>query len=313
MDKQAIAFTPIGRVVMVSDTTSIREMILLCHNKGIQSCPVYTGAKEDNNYIGIVSVLHVVRRMMASFAQPSGIQEVDEDNLSDSDEVEIDFAALPSEFVSDPVGSLPLDSFEPIHEGAMLQDVMKRMVDHKLKRIPVLSSSGKLVNFVSESLLIRQLAAQPELLGELADMDLEDALEEAIGDEEQQVVSVSAEDSVSEAFEILSDKGFNAVPVLGEGQFLGEITIRQAYQISIASNKMRLLNMSCRQFVAYCNRRRVSVCQIANACLDRFSFQLAPLTSWFNFVVSSRACATHLAAHVARPHASSALPETARL
>ena len=53
----------------------------------------------------------------------------------------------------------------------------------------------------------------------------------------------------------------SAVPVVDPvtEQFLGEINARQAYYISIASNKMRLLSMSCRDFIAFVNRKQVGL------------------------------------------------------
>lgn len=47
------------------------------------------------------------------------------------------------------------------------------------------------------------------------------------------------------------------MPVLSDGRLLGEINARHAYFISIAANKLRLLAMTCREFIVYVNRKEV--------------------------------------------------------
>eukprot|EP00045_Choanoeca_perplexa_P001946 m.22402 g.22402 ORF g.22402 m.22402 type:complete len:318 (+) comp11246_c0_seq2:54-1007(+) len=255
LQEHPLALTPLGSVIAVEASATIQDVVQLFNKHSILSCPVYRGSQDDNDFIGIVNVFHVVGKMMDSFAHDGSIPEVDEDALDESQEsFTACFDALPSEYSSQPVGDLPLDPFEPVEEGCSLATMIQRMANHKLKRVPIVNADNKLVNFVSQSLVIRQLAADPSLLGSLGDQ----TLEAVCGGQPQALQQMSAERKVTEAFELLRENHISAVPVVDPitEQFVGEINVRQAYYISIASNKMRLLSMSCRDFIAFVNRKQ---------------------------------------------------------
>ncbi|EDQ92340.1 uncharacterized protein MONBRDRAFT_35438 [Monosiga brevicollis MX1] len=239
-------------VVCAKPSDSIRSVVELFHRHSILSCPV---AEESTppKYHGLVDVMRVVDLMLQAFEHPAAIAEVDEDSIDDQIEAKAGavFDALPSEFAHQAVGDIDLLPFDPLPEGCTLKEAICRMADTKAKRVPIINDAGVVVDMASQSAIVRQLAKKTALFPDLAATPLKDLDLGAPRD----LFSVTAEQPVTTAFDLIRTEKVSAIPVVADGdQLLGEIDARFVYYISTAANKMFLLNQTCRQFLVYMSK-----------------------------------------------------------
>lgn len=111
-----------------------------------------------------------------------------------------------------------------------IQEALKRMQNHKIRRLPVLNKQGELVGIVSERDLLH---ASPSDASSLSIWEMNFLLSQIkISDVmSKDVVTVESDTPVEVAARIMADTKIGGVPVLSKGELVGIITETDLFKI----------------------------------------------------------------------------------
>lgn len=239
-----------GQVIEMSSETSIGEAVQTLAKNKILSAPVRDAdAPEDagwmDKYLGVIEfssiafwVLHQSELAAGAGASPlhSGPEAVSAvggdyfEALTSSD-------LYRNTKVKDITGSFRWAPFVPVQKSDCLLTVLLLLSKYRIKSLPVVESGeGRIENFITQSAvmhMLSQCSGLPwfESLGKksLSEIGLPKM-------KPHQIVKVSEDQPVLEAFQVMRKKGVNGVPVVTKGgrQIVGNISMRDVQFLLIA-------------------------------------------------------------------------------
>ena len=117
-----------------------------------------------------------------------------------------------------------------IRPGASVPDALKVMQGSKVRQLPVLDDTGKMVGIVS---LVDLFRVSPSPATSLSVWELDYLLEKITVEKvmTQDVITVSEDTAVEEAGRIMSDNKISGLPVMRDGELIGIITESDLFNV----------------------------------------------------------------------------------
>jgi len=230
--------TPKQLVEIDSKASLIDGFEALISNK-IQSAPVYDAA--THTYIGFLDVRDLVSFVRFVYDEQ---KVVDNNTLKDIVLHGVHmFKTVGTEGVT--VSYLARrNRFSPLAENATLLAAVE-ILSRGLHRVPILSSSGKLVNIVSQSSIVNYLDAHLNKIADIAKQSVESL---NIGTHPVQSVPQTA--SVIDTLRLMDSKGLSGVAITGHHGRLVGITTGKDLGLFIRNPSLSILQSPVFQFLA---------------------------------------------------------------
>eukprot|EP00053_Salpingoeca_punica_P005299 m.53569 g.53569 ORF g.53569 m.53569 type:complete len:339 (-) comp13178_c0_seq1:270-1286(-) len=250
--KDAVA-PPAGKVLVIPSDMTVCQAVEFLHEHNILSAPIRNVGVPDSapwkeKYTGMMDMIRACVIMLSAFETKPVIREDDESVATGA----LVLDPLPSSFSERRVSELSesesgLFPFLPLEQDATMLEALVLLGTYRIKRLPIIDKAdGDIVNIITQSSMLQILHNNLDKYASIADKTLEQlGLCEA-----RPVMTVRADQYVRHVFNIIREHNVSAVPIMGQnGEMIGNISARHAYYVVTARNKMRMLDMSCTQFL----------------------------------------------------------------
>eukprot|EP00730_Choanoeca_flexa_P005410 TRINITY_DN11938_c2_g1_i1.p1 TRINITY_DN11938_c2_g1~~TRINITY_DN11938_c2_g1_i1.p1 ORF type:complete len:310 (+),score=80.99 TRINITY_DN11938_c2_g1_i1:154-1083(+) len=226
-----------SKLVTVDLDDSLLQVIETLSKHNILCAPV----KNDNGYTGVVDLGQLLNRMLDKFehhaakdddltgmAHLVAVKSLDQESLLDSklgynQEIEI------------------------FDENTNLLTACKTLGTMNTHRILV-GDDGALVNFITQSAVVRLLAQNIEKFPASAKLTLADCHLNTPSD----MITVDRSTTAIDTFKLMRDKGVGAVPIVSDGALIGNLSVRDVRSVLTNKRSFKALHKSVTEYIA-CN------------------------------------------------------------
>lgn len=228
----------LGKIVVIKSSDSVLEAVKTLSRHRILSAPVLDTAAPDNagwtdKYLGVVDMIGIVMYML---------DELKPENPQDLMEEAEKVSAFQSTTIKDVADKIGISQVIPVDlERGSLLSVMLLCGNHGLRRVPVVQSpGGDIVNIITQSALVQTLHANLDRFKSVSGQTLHSL---GMGFPKK-VFSVSREQPLKEAFELIKSKDISAVAVTdADGAIKGVVSARDVRLVATSAKLYKLLNM----------------------------------------------------------------------
>jgi len=204
-------------LITVESTEPLPSAFKKLIDNNILSVPVLL---QDKTYYGFLDISDIVSWVVDQL----GEEALDKEDI-DFDQITAFQQATVKQAMTYPISKK--NPFHPFIVGSSLLSVMEELA-RGTHRIPVLTPDSQLVTILTQSSVLRFIEQNITLLGEMADMPLEDMYLC-----NQYVLSLSEDDRAIDAFRLIKLAKVGAVAVLNDGgQLVGNCSAKDLKKIS---------------------------------------------------------------------------------
>jgi CBS-domain-containing membrane protein len=225
--------TPPPSIIEFLTTDNLHESFSTLCGAKILSAPVYDQAKKE--YIGFLDlrdlVSFVIHAEKAKKTKHVCLKDIIV-NIPLVSNVEVTISYLARRH-----------RFKPVDQNATLFDVAQSLC-HGCHRVPVVGADGKVVNIVSQSVLIKHIKQHLEGLPTLGSLSVKDS---NIGS--APVIKCNAQSSAVSAFDVLDTTGRFGMAVTGEGEAIVTQTSAHDLKLWLKNPSSDLLNQPIMKFL----------------------------------------------------------------
>eukprot|EP00808_Paulinella_micropora_P020441 g42087.t1 len=231
------------KIVELSAKTTVKEAADILLKSNVLSAPVYNpDARNDaqlkDKYVGLVDmsdIAHCVLRLLGaqrdhkSPAAGTPVKTARKASWASFDFFAQESALLQEITVGEICGESCQNPFVPVSSKGSLRDALLILGKEHVYRFPVVDEEGKqIVNFITQSSLLRAMASKKEVFSALTSHSLEE-----LGlAKEKKVIYVNATDPALLAFQLITQHRIGGIPVLGvDGKVLANISARDFQKV----------------------------------------------------------------------------------
>jgi HSP20 family molecular chaperone IbpA/CBS domain-containing protein len=238
----------LGKLIVIDSDMSLLEAVKVLSKHHILAAPVRDVTKPSDaswseKYLGILDMVGVVLHMLQTLL-PEG------KSLEDFEKEMETVEAFKKTTVGNAIASLTrFGQFVPVeHDTGSLLDCMLLCGLHAIRRVPVVKTpGGDLTNIVTQSALVQTLAANLKRFEAVGSKTL---TELGLGTASR-IITVTTEDPLKKAFDLIRDMDVSAVPVVDPAtqKIKGNISARDVRLIVSSTKVYKLLNMPIRVYL----------------------------------------------------------------
>eukprot|EP00051_Salpingoeca_urceolata_P026089 m.476029 g.476029 ORF g.476029 m.476029 type:complete len:392 (-) comp20409_c0_seq1:653-1828(-) len=237
----------LGKLVVINSDTSLIEAVETLSKYNILAAPLRDVSQPDDagwtdKYLGLFDMSKAVLAML-DVLKPGGKEPTD---LLEEARACV---ALQKMTAGDLAKTNKLDPFVPVdQDSGTLLDPMLLCGIHGVRRVPVVKTpGGDMVNIITQSALIQTVSENLDRFVAVADTTIK---ANNLGTAAPKVFSVTTDDPLAKAFELIRKHDVSAVPVVDEtGAIKGNVSARDVRLVIPSSKVYKLLHLPVRNYL----------------------------------------------------------------
>jgi len=239
----------------VNSTDTVGTAFHKMAEKNVYAVPVFDKSSNSfTGFLGLSDIVHQIVRFFvakAKLAHPDLAKDVHK-LLSASTFNQTDAENIHHKVFNHPLADLVnvsgTNGWNPVSDAASLQEVIDVLTKEKLSRVPLVNAEGHVTAIVSESAIVRYLAAHIDQFGDFAEAPLSAALKHS-----PLLDASDMEESTIACFAKLDSHKTSHLPLSSHGKSQGNLSVKD---IKAADEFQRLIQ-PVGEFVAYIRQQNM--------------------------------------------------------